>query len=419
MRFLLMICVFGLVVFTGGNALARVFVETSLHLRGEATDNVFLVPDREDSDFITTLEPALVLGLDTRRLAGDIRYGLSLVKYLDHENEDETALKDIQRGAVNLTLLPGEALSFIGEGTIDRVTIDERGVQSTRPTRTNRTTRYQASVGPSLRYRVSSSLSLIGDYRYQVEEFVDPAGDDRTGQVVSLMVYKRFSDRFACSLTGRGEWQNLDFTSDYDAQTLHAGIEAKPMRLVELNVRGGATRIELDGRDDTTSTTGDGKLLIGDGNPWLLTLAGRQSYSNSVDEGVKKHRVIEASIGRSGRLHGSVTLFQNRDAFEEIVREDKVRGIRGEIALDIGKSVTVKVKGLYQYQEYQPDNEKGHRYDVGPELAWTRRWLTLAVGYHHNANRSNLPVNDYRESVVYLDVRLNWGTKRPETGGGN
>jgi len=395
---------------------ARMSVASSITLREEYTDNVFLDPFREQDDLISTLAPSLILGLDNRLVTGELTYGLEFRKYLDHDGLDETALKDIQRGQMDLILLPTGDFSILAHGIIDRVVIDDRREISDRTSLVNKTNRSLVRLRPQ--YRRNFTPTLTGELAFPFDKtrYESSAGDDTQGYGVELLIEKSLSPRLDSDLKGTWSRQKADLTEDYRRLDLTLGCRWNPNPAWGLTARGGAIQLDYDHRDAAVYGLGTLELTFGESKPWQLVLLGSQDYLQSADDGLKRRRNAELRLVREARLSGELVFYQLLDNFQAVDREDRYYGGRMEVGYRFSRALEGSLRGHYRYQKYLPENERGHRYGGGGELAFSGKIYRIAVGYTYTENTSSISANSYRENLVYLEGHLTFGTRPPARG---
>jgi len=403
-------------LFAPSLSVAKMILSTDISLREEFTDNVFLDPNREQDDLITTVAPSLSLQLDSRPVDGKLTYGLEYKKYMDNTSEDETDLQDIQRGDMDLVLFPDREFSIRLNGSIDRVTIDERRQTSERASLVNMSNQYRLMVRPNYRRRFSPTLTGELAYQYDLINYESSEGDDSYSHTLELLVEKALTSSLSSDLSGSLSSFKDDFNPDYERQDLRLGLEWSANPSLKVVARGGAIRLDYDDRSAVTRGVGKLALSIGASKPWQAVFSYGQDYELSNDDGLIEKRKAEAQLTRKGRLSGALSLYQTKDDYQSADREDKYYGTTLTVGYQLSRSLEASVSGHYRYQKFQPEDESGHRYGGSAELAQTGKIYRIALGYAYTENRSSPDVNSYRENLFYLEGRLHFGTSAAHAG---
>jgi len=389
---------------------AKMLLSADISLREEFTDNVFLDPNREQDDLITTVAPSFSLQLDSKAVDGKLTYGLEYKKYLDNTSEDETDLQDIQRGDMDLVLLPNREFSIHLNGSIDRVTIDERRQTSERASLVNMSNQYRLMVRPNYRHKFSPTLTGELAYRYDRVDYESSAGDDTYSHTVELLLEKELTSSLSSDLTGSASSFKDDFNPDYDRQDLRLGLEWTANPSLKVAGEGGAVRLDYHDRYAETHGVGKLEVSIGDYKPWQAVFSYGQDYDLSTDDGLIEKREGEARLMRKGRLSGAWSLYQRIEDYQSVDREDKYYGTTLTVGYQLSRTFEASVSGNYRYQKFFPENERGHRYGGSAELAQIGKIYRIAVGYAYTENRASPDTSSYRENLYYLEGRLHFGT---------
>lgn len=391
-------------------------ISADVSLREDYTDNLFLNPFIEEDDFITTISPSFNLHLETSPVEGKLTYGLDYKKYLDHSSEDETDLQDIQRGEMDLTLLPNRDFSIALYGNIDRVTIDERGPESERNSLVNMSNRYLVKVRPNYRRKFTPTLTGELAYQFDMTDYESPAGDDTLGHTIELILEKKMSNTLKTDLKGSWSKQEDDFSADYQRQDLTLGSDWKANPSLGIVARVGGIRLDYDNEDASIYGIGKLEVSIGELKPWQTVLSYGQDYLLSSNDGLMQSRTAEARLVRDGRLRGELSVYQTINDFQSVDRKDEYDGTRLKLGYDLSRSLVAILNGNYRYQNYQPENEGGHRYGGGGECAYLWKNYRIAFGYAYTENRSTVAINSYRENLFYLQGSFSFGSKPVDIG---
>ncbi len=180
-------------------------------LRMEYDDNIYLDPDHEQDDVITTVSPNLSLTWETSRLDVSLLASVAMEKYLDHTDEDRIGADSNQTSSLNALARIYRELFFLRvSDTYSRVPIDEggRGGESNRTV--NLTDSNTLQINPYLQFQPMKDTSLQLGYTYENQWYGNQnnydgagnGGDDAESHIFSGRLTRELSARVAMSLNG-------------------------------------------------------------------------------------------------------------------------------------------------------------------------------------------------------------------------
>lgn len=399
------------VALTCGPAFARTTLDTSLVLRGEYDDNVFLDADNEQDDLITLVAPGVHLLHDSAYLSADLTYRLEFRFYSNNTYSDETSLKDAQRALGRATLFPGRNFTIGLYDEYSREIIDEREAVSEGNVRTNRTARNIFEISPNYRWRLGRNETVFG-YRYRNLYYDDPRGIDSDNHRLHVDFTRQMIPRLSLLARVGQEFQRpqsdgVGVSEDYDRTDVLVGFNARPTSRLETGAEVGAAWLDFKDRDDTSSLI---YWAWGDYS-WSERLGLRvdltRDFADSINLGSTLTDELAAALRYSSPLVAStLRVFARQTDYREINRKDKASGAAFTLGRGLGRRLSIDAHGYGTYFVFSPDDEDVLRYGAGASLGYNLARASLRLGYRHERNDSEIDLNDYRSNIVFLEVSM-------------
>lgn len=386
---------------------AELKLTPSISIREEYNDNIFLTPNNEEDDFITSIYPAINLTYDTNLLNLSLDYGFNFRFYMHHSDQNETDLTNTQRAKLETTVSPYRNIFFVKVfDEYKRVTIDERRQVALDNNFVNMTDSNRFLINPYLEYPLSGTLKTRIGYSYENIWYKVKEGDDTENHLGTVSIIKEISPKITTSLSYNYLLHRPKETEDYDRQDAIFGMtyQVSPKLFIQGDV--GEVWFNFKNRENSNSTIWDiqAKYLLTD----LLSLGAGYSerFFDSVDMGTYKRKAVFGNIGYSGKIPITLTAFRNIDTYPTVKREDRGTGVTINSHVPITPRVTGNLIGSYTYYTFLPENEKVHRYGAGLSLDYALRITTISIGYTYNLNNSTVDKNDYTNNIVWLQAKF-------------
>jgi len=385
---------------------------TRISLSEEYDDNIFLAPDNEEDDWITSVTPGLTLSVIMEETEVNLDYDLSLRWYATNDEYDDVAH--------SLTLSGLEGIPIAEHLTLDldeSLQIAEDPIETTENVTSVRRTReryYRNTFRGRINYLFGEEDALYGGAHHTLLENDDPDVEDSQGygpiaginywfnihhgfgfdysytrgdfdvsedydrHVGSITYTYRFSPRTQANLSYI--YDSLDYkgaTEDYVVHTTTAGLSRNFTDQMSGSISGGYYVQDPDEGDDEDGYSGTVSLAQRSEKS-TFTLAGstgyRLQYFEAENLGFSKFYNASATLGYQllERLSASLSGFYSRDEYEETApeREDKTWG--GGAAFDWLLLRWLSGSLSYQYRQRDSDN-------VFDEYTDNRVMLTLTA----------------------------------------
>lgn len=394
------------------SARAAFQIEPRLHLREEFTDNLFLDDRDEESDFITTINPGILLRYDARLLELELDYGLNFLKYLHHDEKDETSLSDTQRIQLSSVFLPGQDFSVTVLDEYQRVTIDsQRQVDEDSPF-VNKSNRNRLVINPEYRSSYFRTFTPSAGYRYEKIDYDKAEGDDSDSHEVYLDLRKQLSSKVDLTLGGSQKFYRADrdqdtgLDEDYDRLDVTGRLDYRLSRALTLRAGGGRGWIDYKDQDNEQSLLWDLALDYQPGSRWRTGLAYKEDFSQSVNEGLTRSKRFEASFDYLERLPVSLLLYADKQDYQTEDREDRSVGGNFKLTIPFANRLVLDFISEASVWRFRPEDEDAFRYGAGLAASYPFKFGTLSAGYRYRASNSDVDENDYKSNVVYVQAAL-------------
>jgi len=382
-------------------------VQPRLTVREEFTDNLFLDDRDEESDFITTINPGILLRYQARLLELDLDYGLNILQYLHHDEKDETSLSDTQRVQLRGIFLPGQDFSVTVLDEYQRVTIDSRRQVDEDNPFVNKSNRNRLVVNPEYRSRRFVTFEPTLGYRFEKLDYDDPEGDDSDSHEVYLDLRQQLNSKVDVTLGTRQLFYRTDVgDEDYDRLDVTGRLDYRLSPALTLRAGGGSGWIDYRDLGNEQSLLWDLALDYQPGSRWQAGLAYREDFSQSVNEGLTRSKRLEAAFNYFERLPTSLLLYAEKQDYQTEDREDRSVGGNFKLTIPFASRLVLDLTSEASVWRFLPEDEDAFRYGAGLAASYRFKIGTLTAGYRYRASDSDLDENDYRNNVVYAQLSL-------------
>ena len=416
----LLICLFA----TTGYAAFEMTPGVDLSL--EYDDNIFLDPDNEEDDVITTVTPNISMAWETSRLDVSLFASVSMEKYMDNTDEDRVGAGESEQASSleALARLYRELFFLKVSDSYSRVPVDEggRGGESNRTV--NLTDSNTFRVNPYLQFELMKETQMQLGYTYTNQWYgnqsndEDEGGDDYESHLYSASLTKELSSRTTMTLSGsHEEYRPKDAdqgiavdsggTYEYDKESASLGLSYQATERLKLQGNYGHAWLdyEVRGKGDTDTWLASADYDIT--SSYTIGTKYTKSIDISVDDGVSKSDRYSAYLGYDDRFTLNFTLFGASSDYVEINRTDDSYG--GQLSGELPFNNKVGVTGLLRYTNFDRtglDAEEYDRYSTKLSLYYETRLGRISTGYIYNRNDSDLNSEDYTSNIVFMNASL-------------
>jgi hypothetical protein len=354
----------------------RLYVHPRLGVEATYDDNIFLLGETKEDDFLFKVRPGIDLEYTREGKSGHLNYTAEIGRYADNSDYDyENHLLD---GAVDLQF-PGGLMVFVGDifrKTNDRLTYEWLPLVR----------RDENTADVKVGYEFTDKLSFRVGYDYITLDYKDEQYSvyDRDESVVNATVFYRILN--AVSLLGQVMYREIDYDQEgvrYDSDGVSGwlGVTGQLTPKMVALIKGGWQEQDYDGpREDW-----DGGVF-------------------SVDIIHQCTETLQLVVGGSRRAVESTYATNNYFTSTE-----------GRVALEkqMGQKTILGVSGFYANSDYPEATPYGGGMSEREDNIWgasvkikynIQRWLSTTLSYTHEERDSNHDVYDYDDNRVSLGI---------------
>ena len=420
---------------------ARLEMHPRLSLREEFNDNIFLNAVNEESDFVTTAIPGLALNWFDRAIRLNLDYSLEFRKYLDNDSQDQTQIKEIQRGLAFGEIFPDQDFSIEFLQAFFTETIDERLPVVPENPRINTTNVSQSIINPQYRHQFTTKFIALIDYRFENLAYESPDSDDVLSHNVRIELKKQLSPRLEALIGGDFGAFNNSINEDYNRQSGYAGFSAQLSSRLVLDAVVGESWLDFDHQESEDTMVGDVLALLDLSRGVSLGAGWSQDFGNATDDGVYLRRLVRIITGwnlPAARVSGN-SLYAWRNKYSEVGserllgreilsglrqsslelnldssekefysnnREDKEKGLNVAGNLYLGDDWHLLVGGELTELILDPGDVNINRIGFDTGFEYRRLNYTFSLRYFYREDDSDIDSNDFQNNIVFLQAAI-------------
>ncbi len=384
---------------------ARFTLTPSISLKEEYNDNIYLTPDNEEDDLITTVSPSINLGYEARLFNFSLTYTLLSKFYIHNSKENDFYHQIIADSTINLY----KNILFIHiTDNYKRIPIDEKRQTALDNILVNMTDTNTFTFNPYIVYPLDATLSARIDYIYENIWYKQRSGDDTKNHTFSISLSKEFSDRLKTTLSYSYLVHKPRFTEEYDRQSVKADVEY--VLGPALTLKGGLGHTWFD--YDSSAISDENYSFYDAGFNYKLSevvnldASYKVDYVESVTTGTYKSRTYEGILSYAKFITSKLTAFHKKSEYIEQNREDKSTGISIDLSMPITEKLTGGITGSYTKYTFLPEDVKDKRYSLKVSIGYQLRITTINIGYTYNKNNSTDDTKDYTNNILWAQARI-------------
>ena len=383
-------------------------IAPSISIREEHNDNIFLTPSHKEGDFITTIYPSINLNYEKDFLKLSLDYGLDVYIHLHNSNQNEVA----QRINFDSNLSPYKNIFFIKISDVyEKVSIDERKQVAFDNNLVNVTDRNRFLFNPYIEYPLSGTLKTRLAYSYTNVWYSEDTGNNYEDHMASLSIIKELSAK----LTGTISYDYLVHRPANNEDDVNAAYDRRTASL----------RLHYASGTDFTIDGGIGETWFdyerrGDRNYFVWNILAQYqvaknisigagyaiNFLDSVEHGTNESKSTTGTVSYTGKIPVNVTVFKKDDTYPSTDREDRSTGVTLGATIPITPKIDCRLNGVYTKYKFLPDDEKMDRYGLQLSFGYQLKRASFSLGYTYNYNDSNINNNDYKNNIVWAQMRL-------------
>jgi len=384
---------------------AKLTLTPSIMLKEEFNDNIYLSPDHEEDDLITTISPSVKLTYEAKLVTLSLDYSLLTTFYVHNSKENDIYHKANLDALSNLYK---DILYLHITDTYTRVPIDEKKQTGIDNILTNMTDTNTFEVNPYIVYPLTPTLQLRADYIYEYTWYEKESGDDTKNHTLSLSLTKNFFEKLKTTVTYSYFIHRPDLTEEYDRQS--AQIHAEYLLGPRLTLRGeyGHQWYNYDSSsiDDKEFNFWDAGLNYKLSEALTFDASYKVDFVESVSTGTYKSKRYEGSLSYSKFITSTFRAFHSKAEYLEQDREDKSNGISLDLTMPFTEKLSGTITGTYTKYTFKPEDRKDKRYGLRLALYYELKITTLSVGYTYNKNNSTDNSKEYTNNIIWAQARI-------------
>ena len=413
------------------------------------TDNVELVADNEEEEFIVQLGAGFNASQQSGRLDTNINYAIQGLAYTEDDRRNEV----FHQLDANATYTVSREQFFIdGDSSVSQQLIDQRqgGGGNNIATNNNRLTVFTAGVGPRLEQRIGRTLSLQANVRTEIVKELESDLNITEGDVNARQ------HSAAASLGNIADGRSLQWTLQYDqTRTENDNNVETRQESASLNLQYPLTRrISLIGvaGEERNNFARDPNAPEPDGSFWeagirwqataqdLLELRAGERFFGETASFLWQHRArrftsdinytenittttenlltgtgltqisSEAAISKQLNVGISYTLprsvisvemFETRNEFQVSLTEDRTQGVTTGWLWNTGPRTQLDTSLTLQHAEFDDSTTETNTgiFSVQASKQYGPR-TTAVLGYQHSQLDSNIIGDDYEVNTL-------------------
>ncbi|MBI5408110.1 MAG: TIGR03016 family PEP-CTERM system-associated outer membrane protein [Nitrospirae bacterium] len=396
---------------TQTSSFARLEITPSVSLREEYNDNIFLSRNEKDDDYITTITPAVSFQYAPNKLLDlDLDYKLNFRFYGDHNEFNDTSLRDSQNASFQAKSQPLNYLYLDVTDTYQRVPIDVRKPSAEGNEIINVTESNMAFVSPYIKYPLTPSfLSTIG-YEYNNKWYRTELRDS-VSHAAFLTLGKTFSSKLNMDLKYRyykfftDTLEGSDVIRDYDSHRGSLMLTYQASQYFKVDGEVGESKFDYSSGNDSKGTFWNvsSDYDFRNANVTSLGLSYGTSFKDSPLSGVFRSREADLSFKTGRVLVLEINPYYSKDTFLRTDRTDWTTGVKIDLARPLTETLALSLNGKWEKHKFLPEDERVRKYGAGGELNYkVSKSITAGIGYKYNCRNSNNDEEDFNNNIVWL-----------------
>ena len=386
----------------------------------EYDDNIYLDPDNEEDDVITTVTPNISMAWETSRLDVSLFASVSMEKYMDNTDEDRVGAGESEQASSleALARLYRELFFLRVSDSYARVPIDEggRGGESNRTV--NLTDENTLQINPYLEFELMKNTQMQMGYTYENLWYKEDEGNSAESHLYSVSLTNELSPRASMVLSGSYEEYRPKSPSkvvvfdgggtyEYDEENVNVELTYQVSERLQLQGSYGHSWLDYDVISNSDSSVWSAGADYEIASNYTVGTAYLRSYEVSVDEGPSESDRLSAYLEYDERFILNFSLFTEKRDYVEIWRDDDSYG--GQLTGELPFNEKTGITGLFRYQNFDRsgfDAEEYDRYSTSFSFYYETRLGRISTGYIYNRNDSDLNSEDYTNNIVFINTSL-------------
>jgi hypothetical protein len=232
---------------------AELRIQPGIALSEEYNDNIFLVPEKMEYDYITRIAPSINIKYKGPFWDWDIDYVYDYLRYARHHiSQDQTHTLNL----ANHTRIIDEYIFLDIRDNYARVSLDPTRDYTQESTFVNQTDRNTLTVNPYFIVRPTSQMTVTTGYFYSNTWYKDPTAIDQSEDIVYTGLQEDLSQRSHLT-AGIRHTQNRNRVQDYMQDEVYLGQTYEYVENSTLSVTAGNSWFDYKGAGKTSQVYWD------------------------------------------------------------------------------------------------------------------------------------------------------------------
>jgi hypothetical protein len=389
-------------------------------INAEYTDNLFLLPENEEEDIITTLSAGFTAGMTGKYGGLSVSYDPAYAFYEENEENDGWRHRASLDSYLDLTrntrfeltdsfLLTEDPLS---EAQIAAIREGEETGRIDPTIRTSREQYWRNTARARLTQQFGRDDSLYAEYIYSILENDDPEFEDSQDRTGSAGLTYYFGPKWGTSISGYNTRGTFDQSDDFDEWGGNLRLIRRFNRTTDGYLQYNYSTFDFDGDQEDyqvhDTTIGVDYTIEEDISLSASTGYFVQKPDVSDDEdGVILNLSLAKTLKRGGYRLEAGTGYDNVYFTAENLGFNVYYRIGFTADYELFRRFRGDIYGNYRFEDYrrQGSDREDDVYRAGGGITWTPAlWANIRMGYSFRRVDSTESTNDYEENLLLLTI---------------
>ena len=379
-------------------------LQPAIALSEEYNDNIFLVPEKMEYDYITRIAPSINIKYKGPFWDWDVDYVYDYLRYARHHiSQDQTHTLNL----ANHTRIIDEYIFLDIRDNYARVSLDPARDYTQESTFVNQTDRNTLTVNPYFIIRPTSQMTVTTGYAYSNIWYKDPTAIDQAEHIVYTGLRQDLSRR-SIMTAGIRHMQNKNSDQDYTQDDVYLGQTYEYVENSTLAVAVGNSWFDRKDAEKTSQVYWDANFTHRYSTMTVTYETGLR-FIPDPNEILRREDRYLASITKAVE-RTSLTVSGGLKEYRNIINkhlENSSYGVNGKMSHAITtKSTIILNLGAERLKDYQVYT-KVDRYLTGVRFEHlAAETLTVALDYRYsNVYSPDVYTDNYYNNRLSIEIR--------------
>ncbi|MBI4847311.1 MAG: TIGR03016 family PEP-CTERM system-associated outer membrane protein [Nitrospirae bacterium] len=398
------------------SSFAAFTVTPSVSLRGEYDDNIFLEQEDQNSDFITTIIPAIALAYSPgKMLSVNIDYSLNFMYYSRYNEYSDKNLKDIQALISEVRVNPYNNVFIDIADIYKKVPIDVRRRVTDENPLINKTISNVFGISPHITLPLTPTLSTTVGYKYENTWYDAAEALDYESHSAYVTLDKKISSLMRGMLKYNYYAYRVDFVQvivpvdDYDRHDGSVGLFYQMTPKIGLNGEVGESKFNFKAAQDSRDTFFNvaAEYTSGPSDNIVTRLYYVGTFHDATTSGTYKHRDMGLVYKVEIPFMLLIKPYYVVDKYIDRDREDRLTGVAAETLFPLSQRLDMALYGKWEKEKFLPETKKVTNYSLRSDLIYElSKKMTTTIGYRYAVNNSNIDTEDFTNNIAWATFKV-------------